>query len=143
MKNLITISLILNFLSCSTLNITPGVYSSDMFKPYTNAYLEYKQIYLNKKNFNYPITIVFKHLPDRIIGTCTKYLPPFSRKIEIDYVTWAKYSDDERLQLMFHELGHCDLDFPDQDERVGIMNSSTNLKRLKHVYIENLFKKGL
>jgi hypothetical protein len=58
------------------------------------------QYYNPKKQFLY-----FKQLTDGAIGQCV--LNPFYYKIEIDPDYWRHLSEDERYQLLAHELTHC------------------------------------
>lgn len=54
------------------------------------------------------IEITFAKLPSRIAGYC---IVPFigQRYIQLDTEYWARASEDDRLSLMLHELGHCAL----------------------------------
>lgn len=51
---------------------------------------------------------------DTTVGRCY-YLRPFKR-IVVDPTYWATASEEVRLQLVLHELGHCVLN-RDHDER--------------------------
>lgn len=139
----ITILLIfgLFFSGCGTFYKAKGIYNiSPEFGAYTNAYKEYKKIYLGTDKINYAIDIEFAHLEYPTVGQCQRYsniLKP--RTIIIDYTYWFKSSDDIRLRLIFHELGHCDLNCHHQETEAGIMNEHISSGKLKNTEIENLF----
>lgn len=50
----------------------------------------------------------FTKLTAPIVGQCVVYSTG-EKDIQIDPTFWANIDDDEREQLIFHELGHCSL----------------------------------
>jgi hypothetical protein len=139
MKILFTISLFLS--SCITIENEVAFINYEVM-PYLNAYKEYKLLFLNRRELDYNISIIFKHLPNAA-GSCFKNYLTGSRAITLDTVLWNKNDDNYRLQLLFHELGHCDLNLDHQEETPGIMNKAKYLKPMKHSHIEAFFTKGL
>lgn len=76
-----------------------------VFVPFVDKYLSYKG-----HGLAHDIPIQFTNLPGNIVGLCTRWSTGW-RQIEIDQSYWNYWADDgERLELIAHELGHCDLD---------------------------------
>lgn len=93
--------------SCCTLNFTsrPKYVGVDQRAQHIyDEYIElssYKHIVFNKK-----ISIGFTHIKTfDVVGLC--YRSPDFREIEIDIDYWNNINKLERLELLFHELGHC------------------------------------
>lgn len=55
--------------------------------------------------------IIFGVLDSKIAGTCTKWSSGY-REIKINREYWNKISESHRLELLAHELGHCDYNKP-------------------------------
>lgn len=72
------------------------------------------QYYNPRKQFVY-----FKHLTDGVVGQCA--LNPWYYKIEIDPTYWKHMSEDERFQVMAHEMTHCLLLLDHVDNRYNYM----------------------
>lgn len=129
---------------CGTLYKAPGVYDHVDFKAYTNAYLEYKEHYLDNDKVNYAIDIVYGHTESPAIATCERPIPdtlPYvTREIIIDMTWWSTADDEQRLWLIFHELGHCDLNCSHYDKELGLMNDSVGRSRVTDDMIERLFQ---
>lgn len=51
--------------------------------------------------------IVFKDLPEGTNGQCA--MNAYSKHIYINLVYWKIFSDNQREELVTHELGHCEL----------------------------------
>lgn len=73
------------------------------FDPYIQRYVAEKGYGLH-----YDIPIGFTHIDGDIIGVCTRWSNGY-RQIEIDIDYWNSASEQFRLSLIAHELGHCDL----------------------------------
>lgn len=104
MKKLLLLSLLL-LSACSKQNVDPrtihGVDSK--LATYRDNYIAYKGSPLA---YDIPMQFVAQVFP--IVGMCTRWSNGY-RQIEIDPVYWASQDEGQRLQLVFHELGHCDL----------------------------------
>lgn len=139
----ITILLIFGvfFSNCGTFYKADGIYNfSPDFGAYTNAYKEYKKEYLGTDKIEYAIDIEYMHLSYPKVGECSytnNKLKP--RKIKIDYTFWQKSDDETRLRLIFHELGHCDLNCEHQDDVFGTMNEHISYSQVKDSEIKALF----
>lgn len=69
--------------------------------------LEYEKVC----NTTVSIDIYFEKLKGNTVGVCRGFLMPRSmREISIDWEFFAFASEYDREALVFHELGHCDLD---------------------------------
>lgn len=55
------------------------------------------------------IPIVFVEDMKDKAGVCYRW-PNGHREVEINETTWVNYSDSQRRWLIWHELGHCELD---------------------------------
>jgi len=90
---------------------------------------EYKSFYTDAENRGcifYPVDIYFSKLDSEIAGLCVYHFG-----IIINEELWQKYGPFQRLELMYHELGHCVLDY---DHSIGIMN--------EYIHEENEIKKN-
>lgn len=126
---------------CGSFNRAPRIYNANPdFGAYTNAYIEYKDRYLDTSEIYYAIDVIYGHLPRPTVGQCQRYLSKYhSRTIVIDYTYWQAASDEMRLELMFHELAHCDLNCGHQDDVSGIMNTKMSRSYMKDSKIEAMF----
>ena len=77
------------------------------FIPYVDMYLKIKGSPLQ---YNIPIKFT-ADIEGTVIGTCTRWSDG-RREIVIDQAYWySSYTtENQRISLIFHELGHCDLD---------------------------------
>lgn len=126
---------------CGTLYKGPGIYHKNPdFGAYTNAYQEYREIYLGDRNVSHPIDIDYGYLEEPIVGSCRIYdngIRP--RVLIIDYTYWQEVDDERRLRLIFHELAHCDLTCGHQEEVDGIMNSHLGYGKVTDEEIQAMF----
>lgn len=111
--------------------------------PYVKLYQQDKKKYLGRSNIR-DITMTFFSASNQVVGTCTRYNSGY-RLIEIDPVFWFfNASEDERILLMYHELGHCDLNKEHNDSSIRIMNTYMmnpgTFAANKDYYIEQLFR---
>ena len=117
MRYLIAISLLYTS-ACGTFQIPKdprtihGV--NPVFQPYLELYLQAKG-----RPLNYDIPIQFGKMPDDdTAAICTYWHNPEYRQITIDEEYWNNYTNEkEKIGLIFHELGHCDLN-RDHDNRL-------------------------
>jgi hypothetical protein len=115
--------LVVSFLflsACSQLGYQPpdprtisGV--NPVFQPYVDEYLSYKGYSLD-----YDIPIQFSDLEDLTAGLCTRWSTG-ERQIQIDEYHWNYMNEGQRINLIAHELGHCDLN---RDHILDIRNGS-------------------
>jgi hypothetical protein len=109
-----------------------------------------------EKNFNTTtnISISFFHLNKETLGLCL--LNSEDRKILISYSAWDNLLENQKEELVYHELGHCLFNLEHDDNRIflgicpsSIMNSEifSNLESkvcytlLKNYYIADLASK--
>lgn len=60
----------------------------------------------NDIHFKHKVSIGFAHINKaEIVGIC--YYGAYFREIEIDIDYWKRASNDKKVSLLFHELGHC------------------------------------
>lgn len=76
------------------------------------AFQSYVDLYKQTKGtgFYYDIPIAFGHQSGNVIGVCTRWSNGY-RQIQIDPTYWNDpyTTEHEKISLIFHELGHCDL----------------------------------
>ena len=73
------------------------------FEPYYNKVMEIVNEHCKPNQYYSLNEINFHEMEDTILGTC--YI--FSEKIYINPRQWDRLSDDNKLQLFFHEMRHC------------------------------------
>lgn len=84
-----------------------GILSFDLrlakYPTETRPYIVYFET-LYKRPLSERISIKFDKLDGRMVGVCIAW-----RSVKFDYNAWDRFSDDQREELVFHELGHCEL----------------------------------
>ena len=130
--------------SCSSFYAYKTVYTkSQEFDEYVLLYLHYKLKYLQIDTVDYPIVIEFTSFSGLKLGDCTiKSDKNSTRRIRIDKNYWKMSDDNGKIQLMFHELGHCDLNWPHQDTELGIMNTKLKKYKITENNLLNFFWEG-
>ena len=127
---------------CASMERAPGIYGTSDFMAYTDAYLIYKEANLNTGAY-YSINIAFGELDAPTAARCYRTSNQYaSRDIVIDKAHWVRITDEQKLLLVFHELGHCDMNFEHQEDGVGIMNEKLNIRYLSNEMIEAFFLEG-
>jgi len=81
-------------------------YVDSAIMPYYKVYIKEKQERLGKEAKYIPVA--FKSLKSPTIGVCYNYSSG-KRQIYLDPSFWFSGTDSDRESLLFHELGHCDL----------------------------------
>jgi hypothetical protein len=80
------------------------------------------------------IATEFTILKDDVVGYCW-WFDDGSRKIEIDSNFWIKASDDEKEDLVWHELGHCALNLKHDSNLIDIGNYNQIPKSIMNPYV--------
>lgn len=129
---------------CSTANTTEEGYRSPGLMPYV---LRFEKLYGQKVATGLTIKFV-KKFDDGSLAT-GRCLIGYSKSIEIPYLRWIYLKEIEREQLMFHELGHCELGRPhnntvlDNGCPMSLMKShgfhTDCYRRNKSYYLNELF----
>lgn len=70
--------------------------------------------YLDKLPLKNNTPIIFSDRKEGVAGTCTMWSDGY-REIQIDPKYWNKIDRSHRLQLIAHEIGHCDYDLDHDD----------------------------
>lgn len=151
-KSLSLSILLLILCGCDGFYSIPSGYIDPEFQSYVDDYKKDKLYYLNTTKVR-RLSITFKSL-DNLEGACeilsfnniiTKKETMSYRRIFVDTDTWPNLSNIERMLLIYHELGHCDLNLEHSYENT-IMNEygiSENEFIINPVYyFELLFKEG-
>lgn len=86
---------------------TPINYCSEELKPYRNELMSIVNEHCTIKQYNNPIHkyIYFKKLPGEEIGLCG--VKRGGWKISIDPDFWRTANEDQKFELLAHELSHC------------------------------------
>lgn len=100
---------------------------------YVNHYEDTKYR-LTGDYINYPISVVFgtrRHAKEIARCDIRSYTTGEKRyTIIVDKKQWEKYNSEFlRLWVIYHEMGHCDLDLPHFDSHKDIMNSSISMAK--------------
>lgn len=119
------------------------------FIPYITKYLQFK----GATKLSRQIPIQFGQLPCQLrkcqVGVCSRWSNG-ERLIRIDERHWDNYSENERFQVLAHELGHCELDRDHVDDKsdlgypMSIMYSYTFEPHDNQIeyYMKELFTPG-
>ena len=88
---------------------------------------------LDSNKPSHAIEFKFADLDDTRLGACRFHRDPTRpRVVEIDHEKWLGASNSRREQLVFHELGHCDL---------GILHTKAGIMRANQLqdsfYVSN------
>lgn len=98
-------------------------------RPYINRFVDEAR----SRNVEVPVTISSIEFADfsvdkpSLLGECMTFgmgidgIWPFKRFIRFDKWWWDHLGDMQREQVLFHELGHCVLDWDHVDEYFNIM----------------------
>ncbi len=150
--------LILFFQSCGT-PLDPKVPTRRIITitdPTFHSYIQEFEHYYGKSVSEIPIG--FADLDPKFAGTCTRSIMAGTANnsyiaisyISIDRTYWYKLSDYQRINLIFHELGHCALNKKHvPSDSVGVCPTSFMFERVLSTtcirdnydaYIEELFR---
>ena len=115
-----------------------------IFEPYISEF----ESYYGSNIIDIPIN--FAKLKNRKVGVCYSWDSGY-REIEIDRDQWEKeLTEDQKSALIFHELGHCELNRDHRDDLKedmcpeSIMNwmllRDSCMKKYKIEYFEEIFE---
>jgi hypothetical protein len=88
------------------------------FSPYINSF---KQEF----NVNVSVPVIFKELDSNKAGVCYVWSDGY-REIGINSKFWPNFSEEQKEQLIFHELGHCKFNLNHDDSRLSYDNACPN-----------------
>lgn len=110
--------ILLNLLSCATINAKKGneiidisiynsekTYIEETFLPYVESFIKDSMGSVTWKKLK-GLVVIFEDIKEEgVIGQCSLF---FEKKVTIDREWWDKNTNDaQRMQLIYHELGHC------------------------------------
>ena len=102
-----------------TLNISCG---SNLIRRKTDARFN---SYLKQLPMTHRTPIVFGDTGNKNwAGVCNKYKAAKYREIVISEKYWKKMTNNQRLELLAHELGHCDYDLDHNTLRLNLCPAS-------------------
>ena len=84
-------------------------------------------------------SLEFTNLNDRLYGRC-QYYP---NVIKISTSGWTELSRTGKEQLIFHEMGHCRLDQPHDDDNLNVMNTVGFIDRQTYIKYYDYFIRKL
>lgn len=93
------IPLLLIFLTACGPGFRVAKHTAPEFVPYIALFTEYYGVEVK-------IPLYFNKLEGVYVGVCRKWSDGY-REIEIDPDAWDRFSENKRINLIFHELGHC------------------------------------
>jgi len=150
MKKLILYTPIILFLVTSCASFHPKGFIDPAFQEYVNQYTLDKYTY-TQRGLDDTISMFFgPHVmvDDTTIknGHCSNtsfVLDSYIKRVVIINETqWYRYSETQRLKLIYHELAHCDLSMRHNDYEISLLNTYTNSLINKDnfsYYVERLF----
>jgi len=132
--------LLLSLTGCGTL---PFCGHFEHFKPYHNpptdpVFVKYINKFNIEMNMSTNISTTFKKMDDKYAGICHSWSDGH-REITINKKYWDNYSDKQREQLIFHELGHCALNREHNDDTI-MLNGTTCPDSVMRSKMFNLFE---
>lgn len=74
---------------------------------YVDMYIQAKE---NSLNYDIPVGFGDMTTKGLTVGECVKWTGTSYRQIVIKKDYWDEASESEKINLIFHEFGHCDLD---------------------------------
>ncbi len=85
----------------------PFTHTNEVLKPYTNHVMTIVNQYCKKDQYNNPLHdyIYFSKLKDDEVGQCGMGYNKFI--IKIDSKFWRTANEDEKTEVIFHEMYHC------------------------------------
>lgn len=99
----------------------------DELRPFTEEYHALLDKYCDTKNYNtsnfYSITFV-NSMNDGDIGVCYRKINGYS--IEVNKQWWDAVSENDRRQLIYHEMAHCLIYKDHVDDKNNYMNPYFN-----------------
>ena len=96
-------------------NVGCGKQLSDMFNmgksPYKKrssdpAFDSYVKAFSNEFKVRVSVPVIFNNIENNIAGVCRIWYDGY-RQIEINSKYWFSFSEEQKEQLIYHELGHC------------------------------------
>lgn len=79
------------------------------------SFYEYIERFERDFNLTVKVPVVFKALEDKYAGVCLKWQDGY-REININTTYWNQYTEYQKEQLIYHELGHCVVDLKHDDD---------------------------
>lgn len=148
----LSLSILLFISGCGFYPVDSG-YIDPVFIPYVEEYKGDKLLYLNTSNI-VKVSIIFKTLDTGLAGMCemtgfidriTNKNKIFYRHIFIDPNHWYTLNELDQKLLIYHELGHCDLDLDHTDDYTIMnpynLNGNTFILQPSY-YLDLLFYQG-
>lgn len=126
-KEVSTLLLFSLLVGCGKMHRAKNYYYNEAFETEVQEYIKQKEKAYGYGEAHYDITIEFGNFLPPKAGECetkvAKEVDHYHIKkiIRIDFTQWYTVGFFTRENLMFHELGHCDLDLPHVDT-YNIMN---------------------
>jgi len=143
MVRILSLSLFLFLAACGKFDTHKPAFIDKAILPYVMMYVNDKKAFQGTSAIR-KIDIYFKSLYQEGYDGVCYYRGPW-RYIEIDPTFWSHASNAEKRVLVYHEMGHCDLNL-DHDPGYSIMNpfgmAGNVFNANRDYYLDLLFKKG-
>lgn len=120
---------------------TPISYCDKTLNPYVQEVLEITNQHCNKKQYYNPAHtyVYFKKMSGHMIGYCSPKINGYG--ITVDPLYWKYANEDDRFQLIAHEMTHCILGKDHVDNKHNYMYYSVyplTKQIIIQQFIENL-----
>lgn len=121
-------------LVCLILSVGCGNSLSDMLnmgkKPYTKhktspEFMPYVHSFEQQFNVRVNVPVISNKIDSNKAGVCYVWSDGY-REIQINSQHWSSFSEEQKEQLVFHELGHCVFDLNHDDSRLQYRTSCPN-----------------
>jgi hypothetical protein len=104
------------------LNMGKKPYTKHNTDPTFNTYIDnFEQEF----KVNVSVPVIFKELDSNKAGVCYVWSDGY-REIEINSKSWPNFSEEQKEQLIFHELGHCVFNLDHDDSRLEYKQECPN-----------------
>lgn len=92
-------------------------------KPYTKhktdaTFSAYIESFEREFSVNVSVPVIFNSLEANKAGVCYVWSDGY-REIEINSKSWSSFSEEQKEQLIFHELGHCVFNLDHDDTKIS------------------------
>ena len=100
------------------------------------AFLQDISTFQSIYHMNIKSSVVFGVVDSRFVAVCNKYSDG-SRKVIVDKIWWQSFSREQQQSLIFHELGHCELNLGHTEALAGNCPVSLMYPSVFPIYLIN------
>jgi hypothetical protein len=118
----------------SLISVSCGESLSDMLDMGKNPYAKHKSdpvfatyvdSFKNEFNVRVSVPIILKEIEASKAGVCYVWSDGY-REVQINSKYWYSFSEDQKEQIVFHELGHCVFNLNHDDSTLAVNEQCPN-----------------